>query len=184
MVAKTKSAKTRAKTAPAKKTAAKKGTATKNKNVKKPAAARGGATREMNEETGFVVGSDQDIIANALLEGGESRAAIVQKLEKVLDTETRNGTPKQVTNMVSGVYNKLVARGFITESNFQVLPPTPASKRAATRAANKAAPAKTTKPAAKKTAAKKTSSAKSTTTKAAPKKTTKSKTVAKKGKRK
>lgn len=137
-------------TAPAKKTAAKK---TSAKNVKKPAGKRGGLNRELNEATGFVVGTDQDAIATALLEGGESRADIVERLENELDTETRNGTPKQITNMVSGVLNKLLARGYTVESSFQVLEPTPASKRAATAAANKRAK-QNSKPAAKKTAAK------------------------------
>lgn len=174
MPRKTTAAKSKSKT-PAKKTAAKKPAAKKTAskapaskkkttNVKKPASNRGGLNRELNEDTGFVVGTDQDAIANALLEGGESRAAIVERLESELDSETRNGTPKQITNMVSGVLNKMLDRGFIVESNFQLLPPTPASKRAASRARN-AAPAK---PAAKKTPAKKTAAkkapAKKTTT--------------------
>lgn len=147
----------------AKKTAAKKPASKKAnvKNVKKPAGKRGGFHREMNEETGFVVGTDQDAIALALLEGGESRAAIVERLENELDTETRNGTEKQITNMVSGVLNKMLAAGFTVESSFQVVPPTPASKRAASRANSaKKAPAKKT--AAKKTTKKTASKGRST----------------------
>jgi hypothetical protein len=154
---------------PAKKTAARKGPAKKTTSVKKPAnkkttgKGRGGFHREMNPDTGFVVGTDQDAIATALMEGGESRAAIVQDLEKRLDLTTRNGTDKQITNMISGTLNKMKARGYIIESSFIVLPPTPASKRAATRAANaKPAAKKTT---AKKTAAKKTSSKRGARTK-------------------
>jgi hypothetical protein len=147
--------KTAKKTAPAKKSTAKKAPATKKsvKEVKKPAGKRGGFHREMNPDTGFVVGTDQDAIALALLEGGDSRAAIVESLENELDTETRNGTEKQITNMVSGVLNKMLANGFTVESSFVVVPPTAASKRAATRAATKkSAPAKKT--AAKKSSAK------------------------------
>lgn len=131
---------------PAKKTAAKKSAAKKStpakksaaKNVKKPATKkktsnRGGFNRELNEETGFVVGTDSDTIALALLEGGESRADIIAELEGVLDTETRNGTEKQVTNMVSGVLNKMLAAGYTVEQSFVVVPPTPASKRKAAR---------------------------------------------------
>jgi hypothetical protein len=125
------------KTSAAKKTPAKKTAASKNvKNVKKPAAkksTRGGFHREINEDTGFVVGTDQDTIALALLEGGESRGDIVAELESTLDSETRNGTPKMVVNMVSGVLNKMLANGFTVESSFVVVPPTPASKRAAKR---------------------------------------------------
>lgn len=153
-----KTAAAKRKTTARKSTAKKTAPATKKKttSVNKPAGKRGGMHRELNPDTGFVVGTDQDTIALALMEGGASRAEIVERLEKSIDTETRNGTPKQITNMTSGVLNKLIQRGYIVESNFQVLPPTPASKRAATRAANKksAAPAKKSTP--KKTTAKKT----------------------------
>lgn len=141
--------------APAKKSAAKKSPA-KVKDVKKPASKRGGFHREINEETGFVVGTDQDTIALALLEGGESRADVVESLYNTLETETRNGTEKQITNMVSGVLNKMLKAGYTVESSFRVVPPTAASKRAATRAANAA------KPAAKKTPAKKAAAKKTT----------------------
>lgn len=149
---KTTAAKSKGKTAPAKKSTAKKSPATKSKttakskapakktsakknvkDVKKPAGKRGGFHREINEETGFVVGTDQDTIALALLEGGESRADIAERLSKKIDTETRNGTEKQITNMISGVLNKMLARGFTVESSYVVLPPTPASKRKAAR---------------------------------------------------
>lgn len=142
---------TAAKKTPAKKTAAKKNV----KSVAKPAGKRGGFHRTINDDTGFVVGTDQDTIALALLEGGESRGDVVESLRNTLDTETRNGTEKQITNMVSGVLNKMVANGFVVESSFVLTPPTAASKRAATRAANK----KTAAP-AKKTAAKKASTRK------------------------
>lgn len=153
------------KTGPAKKSAAKKSPANKAtvKNVSKPKTkkdGRGGFHRELNEETGFVVGTDQDLIAQALLEGGESRTEIAERLSGQLETETRNGTEKQIVNMVSGVLNKMLSRGFTVEQSFVVVPPTAASKRAATRAANKKTPAKKTAAPAKKTAAKKTAGAK------------------------
>lgn len=111
-----------------------KGSGSKNvKNVKKPAGKRGGFHREINPDTGFVVGTDQDLIAQALLEGGESRGDIIAYLENTLDNETRNGTPKMITNMVSGVLNKMLAAGYTVESSFIVVPPTPASKRAANK---------------------------------------------------
>jgi hypothetical protein len=140
---------------PAKKTTSKK---TAAKNVKKPASKKSNLpVREMNDETGFVAGTDQDVIATALMNGGESRAHIAEIVADQIDSETRNGTEKQIPNMVSGVLQKMLDRGYTVESSFAVLPPTPASKRAATRAANKkAAPAKKT--AAKKTTAKKTAS--------------------------
>lgn len=96
-----------------------------------------GYHREMNPETGYAVGSDQDIIATALLKGGKTRQEIIESLRKKLDSTTRNGTEKPVSNVVSSVFNRMISRGYRLESHFQLLPPTPASKRAATRAANK-----------------------------------------------
>jgi len=118
------------------------------KNVNKPAAKKTASkktsnlpTRVFNDETGFAEGSDQDLIATELLAGGESRQEIAERLEGILDPVTRNGTEKQIVNMVSGVLGKLQARGYTVESSFLVVPPTPASKRAAARAAKKATPA-------------------------------------------
>lgn len=116
--------------APAKKTAAKK------------VAAKPGPKRELNKVTGFSVGSDQDVIATALLEGGASRAEITEKVAKLLPAKTRTGTPKPITNLVSSVYNNLARRGYRTEESFKVLPPTPASKARATREAKKVAAGK------------------------------------------
>lgn len=131
----------------------KKSSGTKTKTVDKPKSsktpakksAKGGkkaATKktptppkEMNKLTGFVVGSDQDIIAMELLAGGASRGEIGQRVAKKLNPTTKNGTQKPITNLVSSVYNKLVAKGYRTEETFKVLQPTPASKRKATLAA-------------------------------------------------
>lgn len=90
--------------------------------------------REVNEETGFVKGSDQDKIASAFLKGGETRQEIIDRLRKNLDSTTRNGTEKPVSNLVSSVYNKMIRAGFRLESSYKLLPPTPASKRKAARA--------------------------------------------------
>lgn len=153
-----KTAAAKKKSAAAKKTPAKRGRPPKKVATpakKKPGSGRGGANRPVNPDTGFVEGTDQDIIALALLEGGESRHDVAERVASQIETETRNGTEKQVVNMVSGVLNKMLARGFTVESTFVVLPPTPASKRAATKKATQK-PA----PVAKKTAAKKTASGK------------------------
>jgi hypothetical protein len=90
-------------------------------------------TREFNKETGFVVGSDQDFIASALLKGADTRQDIIDFCRKKLDSETRNGTEKPVSNLVSSVFNKMVGQGYRLESHYQLLPPTPASKRKAAK---------------------------------------------------
>lgn len=98
----------------------------------------GTAINEMDALTGLQIGSDQWKIAQALLEGGKTRAEIVTSVTKTIGDTTRNGTKKPIANLVSSVYNKLIKAGFILESSFRLTPPTPASKRKATRAANAA----------------------------------------------
>lgn len=92
--------------------------------------------RVFDKLTGFTIGSDQQAIAEALMVGGETRGDIIESLRKSLTLTTKNGTEKPIANLVSSVYNKLAMNGFRLESHFQLLPPTPASKRKATRLAN------------------------------------------------
>jgi hypothetical protein len=104
-------------------------TTTRNvKKVNKPASKRGGATREMDPVTGFAVGTDSQYIAEALMEGGETRQDIIDWLKDNLETETRNGTEKPVANLVAGVHNKLIARGFTVEGSFRLVPPKSSAK--------------------------------------------------------
>lgn len=104
---------------PAKKTAAK-----KVSKVAAPAKkTRGGVTREMDEVTGFAIGTDSHIIAEALVEGGESRQDIIEYLRENMNTETRNGTEKPVANLVSAIINKMLDRGFTVESSYRLVPP-------------------------------------------------------------
>lgn len=112
--------KSTAKRGPAKKTAARKSSV---KAVKKPAGKRGGNTREMDPVTGFAVGTDGHAIAEFLIEGCESRQECIDVMRETLDAETRNGTEKPVANLVSGVINKLVGRGFEIEQSFRLIPP-------------------------------------------------------------
>lgn len=126
------SVKPTAKKATAKKPAAKKSV----KEVKSPKSKRGGATRETNPDTGFSIGTDSDKIAKELLKGSTSRQGVIDVMRKKLDSETRNGTEKPVPNMVAGVLNKLLDQGYRVEESFKLLPPTPASKRAATKRRN------------------------------------------------
>lgn len=79
--------------------------------------------RELDPVTGFLPETDQHIIALELMEGGESRAEIVQRLEELLDSHTRRGNPKQVVNVVGNVIGKLLSRGWTIESYFRLVPP-------------------------------------------------------------
>lgn len=97
-----------------------------------------GSYHEMDSVTGFAVGSDQQKIAQALMEGAETRQAILDKVRTILPPTTSTGAPKAIPNLVSTVFRAMMTRGYILDSHYVVLPPTPASKRRATRLANKA----------------------------------------------
>jgi hypothetical protein len=99
------------------------------KNVPAPEKQEPSYRRIPSETTGFSVGTDQDIIAEALLAGGESREQIIADLYEQLDTETRNGTPKPISSLVSSVLRKLVERGFTVDQHFVVVPPVPKAAR-------------------------------------------------------
>lgn len=94
--------------------------------------------REVDPITGFTIGTDQQVIADALLEGADTRQDIIESLRSTLKSTTRNGTEKPIANLVSSVFNRLALAGFTLESHWKLLPPTTASKRKATRLANKA----------------------------------------------
>lgn len=92
----------------------------------------------MDKLTNMSVGSDQYIIAYELMEGGSTRQEIVERLRTKIDPLTKSGTEKAIANLVSAVFNRLMKQGFLLEASYKVLPPTPASKRKATRLANQA----------------------------------------------
>lgn len=126
-------------TGPAKKKATKK--AASAKAPKKTAAKGGNATgrslpRDLNEH-GFVKGSNSEKIVDAMLAGGESRQAIADDLRKKITGQ--NGQEVNTPALMSGLLHKLEAKGYKVESSWKLLPPTPASKAAATKRAKKAA---------------------------------------------
>jgi hypothetical protein len=151
------------KAAPAKKTTAKKAAAaptpvTAKKRAAKPEVkAKGGQAlpRTLNEH-GFVIGSDSEKIVEVLLQGGESRTELTAKITKALSKgKGRNGEPPNVSSLIANVLRRLKDKGYTIESHWQLMPPTPASKRAATRRAKAKeveadeAPVKNTKTAVK-----------------------------------
>ncbi|MFE9742917.1 hypothetical protein [Streptomyces sp. NPDC006477] len=119
-------------------------TATKTvKEVAKPktkatpkSAPRTGPNREVDETTGFAIGTDSHLIAMELLKGGDSRAEIIERCAKKLPPTSNRGTPKPVANMVASVLGKMRDAGFTISSSFVLEPPTRASKAKATRMKN------------------------------------------------
>lgn len=105
---------------------------------------------EMNVH-GFYDGTDSAIIADALVEGGESRAEVVanatETIAKTSGLATRNGTDKAVASMTSGILNALLAKGYVIEQSYRLVPPADVAaemKKAA--AAEKRAAARKAKP--------------------------------------
>ena len=130
--------------APAKKTSPKSAPAAKTVMDKEP------RPRVMDPH-GYVENSDSSIIANCLVDGGESRSTVNEVITSQIDATnailTRGGKEKNVASLTSSIMKQLIQdRGYTVESSFRLVPPpevaaelkkvAAAKKRAATRAAN------------------------------------------------
>jgi hypothetical protein len=93
--------------------------------------------RELNEH-GFVKGSDSEKVVEILLEGGQDRNDINEKIRKRLGGTTKNSTQRNVSSTVASILNKLRSQGYYVESSWKLCEPTPQSKAKATRAAKRA----------------------------------------------
>lgn len=85
--------------------------------------------RDLDELTGFLVGTDSHIVAMQLMKGGADRQDIIDTVRGKLDEETRNGTAKPVANVVAATIKKLLSRGWKIESSFAMVPPAPRTTR-------------------------------------------------------
>lgn len=127
----------------AKKTSSSKGSSTSQ--TKKPQGNKSNGKRtytrdfNINPETGFVTGSNSDKVASELLKGGKSRDEINERVEKKIGTTNSKGGNRKGSQIVGTVYHQMLRRGYRVEQSFKMLPPTPASKRAATQRAKKQA---------------------------------------------
>lgn len=76
---------------------------------------------------GFYEGTDSALIAEALVEGGESRGEVIEnaaaKIEAVSGLTTRKGTEKAVASMTSGILHGLLKKGYTVEQSFRLVPP-------------------------------------------------------------
>jgi len=116
--------------APTKKSAPK-GNGSKSTASKKSTAAKSTksqvetVSRDFDEVTGFVIGTDQHLIAQELMEGGETRAKIIERIrdEEIVEPETRSGNEKAIPNVVANVVTKMLDRGFTVEASWRLVPP-------------------------------------------------------------
>jgi hypothetical protein len=79
--------------------------------------------KQVSELTGYGLGTEQFIAAVEILKGGETKLDVSHRIAALLPAETRNGTPKQVSNLVSGVINTLVRKGFAIEGSWKMVAP-------------------------------------------------------------
>lgn len=84
----------------------------------------GGMTyKQLSELTGYGLGSEQFIAAVEIVRGAETKLEVNHRVAALLPNETRNGTPKQVSNLLSGVINNLVQRGFTVKGSWCMVAP-------------------------------------------------------------
>lgn len=77
--------------------------------------------RQISEKLGFGIGTEQFLAAVELLKGGQTRLEVNDRVKALLPATTQNGTPKQVTNLVSGVLNKMINSGFAVHGVFKIV---------------------------------------------------------------
>jgi predicted extracellular nuclease len=75
----------------------------------------------ISEKLGFGVGTEQFLVALELLKGGETRSEINDRMKELLPATTVHGTPKQVTNLVSGVHGRMLAKGFKVQGSYKLV---------------------------------------------------------------
>lgn len=106
---------------------------TTKKPVSKPKATRkvtkkAAATKRKGREYtfnayGFAEGSMLAYISECLIEGAESREALIAKVEKQFGNTSRNGSPRAVTNSVSQVIKRMEAQGCTLHQPISMTPP-------------------------------------------------------------
>ena len=105
-----------------KKTTGKSRTArTKSKTITAPAP-------RQKDQFGFMEGTDSSIAAHALAAGGADRTTIYDNIREQIESnsesglQTRNGTEKNIPNLVATVLKQMRDRGWIVESTWRVVP--------------------------------------------------------------
>ena len=79
------------------------------------------------DQFGFMEGTDSSIAAHALAEGGTDRVAIYDIIRENIESnsdgglQTRNGTEKNIPNLVATVLKQMRNRGWIVESTWRVV---------------------------------------------------------------
>jgi hypothetical protein len=79
------------------------------------------------DEFGFMEGTDSSIAAHALVEGGFDRVSIYNTIRDRIEHNstngltTRNGTDKNIPNLVATVVKQMRNRGYVVESSWRMV---------------------------------------------------------------
>lgn len=79
------------------------------------------------DQFGFMEGTDSSIAAHALHRGGSDRVAIYEAIREDIESntdaglQTRNGTEKNIPNLVATVVKQMRNRGWIVESTWRMV---------------------------------------------------------------
>lgn len=120
---------------------ASKATATKKESIERE-----------RDEHGITAGTDQSIILAEMVQGGESKHAIIERCNTLFDGKvTTGGKPKPISTIVNQLVHLMAARGYTIESTWKLVPPAPGTviapiARKARKASVKKAIAPTEKP--------------------------------------
>lgn len=88
------------------------------------------AAPKERDEFGFLEGTDSSITAQTLAEGGFSRPALYAVIESRIAEQagntddalvTRNGTQKNIPNLVATVVSSMKKRGYVIESTWKMV---------------------------------------------------------------
>lgn len=79
--------------------------------------------KQLSELSGYGLGSEQFITAVEIMKGAGTRQEVNHRVAALLPATTRNGTPKTVSNLVSGVIHNLEQRGFTIVGSWKMVAP-------------------------------------------------------------
>jgi hypothetical protein len=96
---------------------------TKYTNADKGKKVAGLTFQRISELTNIQIDSDQFVVVVEILKGGTTRQEINHRVRDILPPTSRTGSPKAVSNLVSGVVNKMAACGFAVQGNWKMITP-------------------------------------------------------------
>jgi hypothetical protein len=112
------------------------------------------AAKNPDPVTGMSKTSQSHKIAVELIRGGVSRKDIAEKLRAKLPAKSEFGNPNPIDQKIHSVVERLLDKGFVIESWYQLVPPEQAATAKRQITPPKPVVKKVTKPAARKTAPK------------------------------